>query len=126
MTTLCIHEEKAVAAAINGRLDAPQISHLETCESCRAAVTMISLLKSDEPCSHDATAHDLMPEIIWTRALYEVRHRRKRMRKLGLAVGTVFGILASYLTGVVAMPSNSAISLSQADTSICLCSSQIP
>lgn len=114
MTTLCNCEEEIVVAAINGHLDTPLISHLESCESCRAAVAMTSLLRADEPCSDNTTAKVFMPDIIWTRAVYLMRQRQKRIRKLGLAVGAAFGILAGYLTGVVAMPANSAISLSQA------------
>ena len=114
MTTLCNHEEAVVAAAINGHLDAPLTGHLESCESCRAAVAMISLLKSDEPCGRDITANALLPDIIWTKALYVVRQRRKRMRKLGVVVGVVFGVLAGYLTGIVAAPSSPVNSVSRA------------
>jgi hypothetical protein len=107
-TMPCSREEEVVAAVISGRLDGPMSGHLASCESCRAAAEVTSLLQRDRVGKEIGVTSSHM---IWARATLLVRARRRRAQRLGRIVGIVSGALAGYLTSVLVLPSETEVSL---------------
>jgi hypothetical protein len=109
-TMLCHREEEVVAAVIRGNCDGSLSAHLASCESCRAAANMILLLRRDRACEPEDASDICSRNSIWTRAVLKTRERRKRIQRLGLAMGIILGILAGYLTSMVVLPANTKVS----------------
>ena len=109
MTTMpCCRVEEVVAAVISGNLDGFLSGHVASCESCRTAAKVTSLLQRDRVGKEiDVRSSNR----IWARATLLVRARRRRAQRLGLIVGIVSGALAGYLTSLLVLPSGMRFSL---------------
>ena len=109
-TMPCRREEEVVAAVIRGNLDGPLSGHVASCESCRTAAGVTSLLQRDRVGKEiDVRSSNR----IWARATLLVRTRRRHAQKLGLIVGMVSGTLAGYLTSLLVLPSGTKVSIDQ-------------
>ena len=107
-TMPCCREEEVVAAVIRGNLDEPLAGHVASCESCRTAAAVTSLLQRERVGEEINVRSSNM---IWARATLLVRARRRRVQRLGLIVGIVSGALAGYLTSLLVLPSGTKVSL---------------
>jgi len=106
--TACRREEEVVAALIRGNLDGLLSGHVASCESCRAAAEVTSVLQRDRVGKEiDVPSSN----VIWARATMLVRARRRRSQRLGLIAGIVSGALAGYLTSLLVLPSGTNVSL---------------
>jgi len=109
-TMPCRREEEVVAAVVRGNVEELWSGHVASCENCRAAANITSLLQRDRMCKVEGIADIRSRNMIWTRATLKMRAKRKRIQRLGLASAIVLGALAGWLTSLVVLPSGTTVS----------------
>jgi hypothetical protein len=113
-TMPCPREEEVVAAVIGGNLDGLLAGHVASCESCRAAAKITSLLLSDREYKVQDTLDVRSRNMIWAKATMKMRARQRLIQRLGSAIGIVLGVFASWLTSLVVSPFGMKVSYEQA------------
>jgi hypothetical protein len=113
-TMPCPREEEVVAAVISGTLEGLLAGHVASCESCRAAAKITSLLQCDQAYKVKDSLDIRSRNMIWTKATMKMRARQRLKQRLGSGIGIVLGVFASWLTSLVVLPSGMKISFEQA------------
>ena len=113
MTSLCNREEEVVAAVINGQISPSIAKHLDSCENCKAAANVTMIFQADAACAHENTFDIHSADMIWMKAVFELRTRQKRRQRLGKTIGVFLGILVACLMGLAISPSNTTFSFDQ-------------
>lgn len=115
MNRVCVREEDVVAAAASGDYDDSLVEHINQCESCREAAAMISLFQDELLNTRQLADGPNLANEIWAKAMIAQGSRRRFMRRLGVAVAFVIGLLTACAAGVAIAPSGTSTSLSNCE-----------